>query len=376
MYILLIARGIPSKEYPMNGVFEFDQARALAREGVKVVYAGLDLRSIRRKRKWGLHRETLDGVEVYNYSIPLGRVPRKILDSISIWALKKLYKKIIENHGKPDIVHGHFMVGYGAASLKDKYGVPLVITEHSSRINRDKIDRDLYQRAKLVYDKADAVIAVSPSLASRLNSKFSIEAKYIPNIVDLKAFKYGERTKQESFNLVSVGNLVKNKRMELLVEAFYQAFGGGNQVNLKIFGQGPEKSRLETMIRDYGLEPRVELMGLQTREDIARVHQSSDCFVLASESETFGLAFIEAMAMGLPVIGTRSGGPEEFINEENGLLIDVNNKDELIKAMKYMLENIAKYKREEISQEVHRKYSPRVIGRSLIDLYEGIIDEA
>ena len=72
MYIMIVARGYPSEKYKMNGIFEFDQAKALAQEGHKVVYAAVDVRSIRRWRKWGIEKKTIYGVELYAINIPGG----------------------------------------------------------------------------------------------------------------------------------------------------------------------------------------------------------------------------------------------------------------------------------------------------------------
>lgn len=84
------------------------------------------------------------------------------------------------------------------------------------------------------------------------------------------------------------------------------------------------------------------------KKKIAEQLSKSDCFVLASQSETFGVAYIEALAMGVPVIATKCGGPEGFVNENNGIMIDVDSESQLIEAMKYMYNNSDKYDREEI----------------------------
>ena len=122
--------------------------------------------------------------------------------------------------------------------------------------------------------------------------------------------------------------------MDLTIEAFIDAFKGSDKVFLTIFGEGPERQKLEELVRINKMEKQIKLMGMQSRKVIADYLKECDCFVLASQTETFGVVYIEAMASGLPVIATKCGGPESFVNEENGVLIPVDNKDALVTAMK------------------------------------------
>lgn len=374
MYVLFVARGYPTERYKTYGIFELDQAKALAKMGVKVIYAAVDYRSIRRWRQWGIRKTKRDGVDIYSINIPIGNIPKDILRFLSVRGLKKLYKKIEKEQGKPDIIHAHFTnEAYAASFLKEELDVPLVVTEHSSKINTLNIDKRLLAAADKAYKEADVVIGVSTVLVDKINQNFGIESIYIPNIVDRDIFEYKEKTQQDKFLFVSTGNLIGLKRMDLLIECFYQAFKGETSVNLKIFGQGEEKASLEELIKNYELETQVELMGLCSRKEIAETLNKSDCFVLASQSETFGVAYIEALSMGVPVIGTKSGGPEGFINRENGLLIDVDDKTALVKAMKYMHRNVDKYNREEISKEIKDNFSREVVVKEIIDVYKGLI---
>lgn len=374
MDILFITGSYPTNKYKTSGIFAFDQAKALVKQGHNVIFAAVDLRSIRRWRKWGIERRNIDGVEVYAINIPLGRISKNMLRKFRFLGLRILYKRIIEDHGIPDIMHAHFTgSAYSASKLKDVTGIPLVVTEHSSKINTNNMDEGLYKIASEAYKKADSLIAVSPSLAKMINKHFDIKPTYIPNIADLDVFKYSDKKNSNSFNFVSTGNLINTKRMDLTIEAFYEAFGNNPRVMLSIFGQGPKRRMLEDLINNYNLNSQVKLMGLCSREEIAKQLGKSDCFVLASQSETFGVAYIEALAMGVPVIATRCGGPEEFVNDNNGLMIDVNNKKQLANAMKYMYNNVDKYDRRTIAEEISEKFSPRAVANKIIGIYDEIL---
>jgi len=375
MYVMIVSRGYPTNKYKMNGIFEFDQAKALAKEGHKVVFAAIDVRSLRRWRKWGIEQQKIQGVNVYVINIPVGRLPKLILHKVTIIALSILYKLILKKLGKPDVIHAHFTnLGYAALTLKNKINVPLVITEHSSLIIKPIIDDQLFNTAKEAYMHADAVIAVSPSLVNVIKNKFNINALYVPNIVDTSVFSYSVRDESKTFNFVSTGNLRIIKRMDLTVKAFYSAFHDDSSVTLTIFGEGAERPKIEALIKEFNIESRVVLMGTCSREVISEKLKNSDCFVLASRAETFGVAYVEALATGVPVIATKCGGPETFVNKDNGLLIPVDGLDELVIAMKYMYQNIKIFDKEKISDQIKSKFSPEQISKKLVEVYEKVND--
>lgn len=376
MYVLMIARGFPSKKYMMNGIFEFDQAKALVQAGCKVVYVAVDVRSIRRWRRWGFERYDVNGVHVFCINIPLGRIPKHILHKVSEWGLKILYTRILKEFGKPDVLHAHFTdLGYVAVSLKQKINVPLVITEHSSAIIQSKLNKKVFETAKKAYGSADAVLAVSPSLVKVIEDRFKIKLRYIPNIVDVKIFDYEpiKRTKDGAFRFISVGNLIFSKRIDLIIKAFKKVFNSVPNVNLVIFGEGVERLSIEKLIREYGLQNRIKLMGTQPRAIIAEELKCSDCFVLPSRFETFGVAYVEALATGVPVIATKCGGPECFVHGRNGLLISVDDVDELARAMKYMYKNNKFYNKDKISAEIKEKFSSKSIVEELLKVYKEIL---
>jgi L-malate glycosyltransferase len=374
MYILIIARGYPSEKYIMNGIFEFDQAKALAKAGHKVVFAAIDMRSARRIRKWGFESFERSGVQVEAINIPCGSLPWKVLDILSVTALKMLYKRIERKYGTPDVIHAHFIdQGYIAARTFEGYNIPLVITEHYSGMNQEIIEPRLMKRGEFAYPRADKLIAVSGQLALNIKQKFGVEAEVVPNIVDTEIFEYGKPEKRESgFTFVSIGSLLPVKRMRMLIEAFYRAFKEEKSVKLYIYGQGSEHVRLEKLIPRYGLGSRVHIMVMRDRKEIAKKLRESQCFVLASASETFGVVYIEAMAMGLPVIATKCGGPEDFVDESNGVMIPVDDMEALAKAMKDMYRDIEKYDRKSISDMTRKKFSPEVIEERLIGIYKEV----
>lgn len=389
MLTFILSRGIPTEQYPTNGVFEFDQACALQEAGCQVVFLALDLRSARRVRRWGFQSFTRNGVAVRVLSVPLGNLPEKIFYPIGSWALQKLYARAVKEFGKPDVLHAHFTdYGYLAAKLKETEQVPLVLTEHSSLVNQDKLPSDIEQAAKLAFARADKLIAVSPALAEKMREHSHRSVLWIPDMVDTELFSYTDEHEQMrslweeteleggEFSFLSCGNLRKVKRMDVLIQAFARAFRDCPKVHLTICGQGEEEGNLRKLIYDLKMENRIELAGIRPREEIAQRLQQADCFVLASVSETFGVSYLEALSCGVPVIATRCGGPECFVNEHNGLMVEPDDVEGLASAMLTMYCNGGSYNRAAIAQEVRNHYSSQAVAARLMEQYEQLTHQS
>ena len=159
----------------------------------------------------------------------------------------------------------------------------------------------------------------------------------------------------------------------MLIKAFAQAFRECPKVTLTICGQGQEEGMLRKLIFDLGMEGRIELAGLRPREEIAQRLQDADCFALASVSETFGVSYLEALSCGVPVIATRCGGPECFVNERNGLMVEPDNIEELARAMLTMYCNSSSYNRAAIAHEIRQDYSAQAVASRLMEQYERLI---
>lgn len=374
MKVFVISKGMPTEKYPLNGIFEFDQAKALAKVGHDVVMLVIDFRSRTYKRDYGWFSYEKDGVKVFELSLPLG-IYRRALPFLQC-LLVRLYEKAVKSFGKPDIIHAHFYsIAAIASILKRKFKIPLVVTEHSSKLNRNilEISGLDVKLARKAYQNADRVVAVSNALARNLKNNLNVDAVVIHNIVDVSRFQYVKRTQKSGFTFISIGNLIELKGFDLLVEAFAEAFKDDKSVKLNIVGAGPEKEKLQHIVNQYDLNNNIVLLDEVGRDKLKVLYPESDAFVLASKSETFGVVFIEAMATGLPVIATDCGGPSDFVNEQNGYLIPVNDKKSLVDALMKMRNNAYDFNSLEISEMCVRKFSPENIGNALTNLYQTII---
>ena len=373
MRILVVSRGIPVENNPLSGIFEWDQAKALRDLGHEVIYAVLDMRSIRRKRHLGYSFERREGIDVYRYAIPLGRVGRPLMNAGSWFAFRIILKKILEKYDDIDVMHGHFgrVVGYALYKANKKFGIPYIITEHDSLLAKGCESRYTAKILKKIYDGAACRIAVSKSFAEVLGKKYKNDFIYIPNIADFSAFSDVEKVEHNQFTFVSVGNLIERKAMDITIRAFAELCKTKEDVKLIIAGDGPQRDALGKLVEDLHLTKRIEFAGKLDRHAIKEVFAKSDCFVLMSRSETFGVVYIEAMASGLPVIATRCGGPESFVNENNGILVDVDSIDQLVEAMKKMMKT--KYAAKELRQFCVDNFAPEVVAEQIISVIKSSI---
>lgn len=376
MKIFIVSRGVPSENNQTLGIFEFDQAKALAAAGHDIIFLSLDLRSFRRKRRWGHLSFERDGIRIEEMNIPLGAVPKRILISIGTKGLRKLLKLAISKYGEPDIVHSHFYdISYMTQKALDgRY--KQVITEHSSFINTELTSGQI-QKYGSMYAKANLTIAVSKALCQRMEKLFGVKPICISNIVDTDIFNVRAKEviscENKSFGFITVANLTPNKRVALVIDAVAELIQEGKNLSLTIAGDGEECSFIEEKIEKYGITSHVRMLGKIDRKKICEELSLADCFVLTSKSETFGLAYIEAIASGLPVIATRCGGPEDFVSEGNGLLIERDSLNELVEAMRFMYENAKCYDHEKISKDISERFSAKTISEQISDAYASIL---
>lgn len=373
-YVCVVSSGYPSAKYIRNGLFEWDQAKALASIGIKIVYVAVDLRSIRRKRHWGIEHFVKDGIDVYAVNVPLGAFPPNICEAVGTIAFKVLCKKIFKEQGKPIIIHSHFLTPSVIASeICMEEGIPFVLTEHGSSLDKDEISESDKRRAKKAYSRAAGRIAVSESLYGHLKKTTGYDFTVIHNMVDLEAFPY--RTKKETgkFTFAITGHLLPDKGHKLLLQAFKKIVIQYPNTQLWIFGDGKEHRQVQEQINSLNIKEYVEMFGNVERHIIGRQYALTDVFVLPSKHETFGVAYIEAMAAGVPIIATKCGGPEGFVNSKVGLLIDVNNEDALFGAMEHMILCKEQYDRKSISDYAKEMFAPQYIAKKILSVYGEMI---
>lgn len=376
MYVLVVSRGVPSPSDPLRGVFELDQARALQEAGYRVVLAALDARSARRRRPLGLRVTSVQGVDVVRLDIPVGRVPARADHAIHAHAMARLWRAVVHRFGTPEIVHAHFS-HYAAALVRsrvldgDAGRIPLVVTEHDSHLRPGHIDRLRDENCRVALPRADQVLAVSGALARILVDRYRIDVAVVPDMVDVDLFGLPARP-AEGINLLSVGNLVERKGMVELCRAVLAVAPDEPELRLRIAGEGPVRGELETLLAQEDTQRRITLLGRVDRQGVAEEMTRAEGFALFSRWETFGVAYAEALAAGLPVLATPCGGPEGFLGPSTGVVARGFSAQDLTAALADFIERLGGFDRRLIRSQAREQFSGRALAERLTDVYQGL----
>jgi len=144
--------------------------------------------------------------------------------------------------------------------------------------------------------------------------------------------------KREKFTFIVVAKLIPLKGIDILLYAFQKIVEEYPKSKLLIIGDGIEKNNLLKISNELNITSPVYFLGRQNREFVAKYMKEFHVFVLPTKYEAFGVVFVEVLTVGLPVISTKNyGEPDDFINRKNGILVDIDNINELSMAMKEMV---------------------------------------
>ena len=379
MKVLFITRGFPSEGNPMAGNYEAVQAKAIAAKGHEVSVIAIKWYNMFHAfENREIHHREVDGIHVYECNGLTASIPHLYLTRFEHWfkerQFKKVFNRYVEERGMPDVVHAHIISEASPAIfLKNDLHLPFIITEHWTEMNKETILPRIAKQT-WVYHAVDQVVCVSKALADSINKTCNVQPIVINNMVSNQFFNTRKVERNDhTFKFIAVGALRKNKRFDILVEAFAHC-NFPKDVRLYIVGEGDEKSFIEHKIKEFHVDSQVKMLGLKTPEEVNILLCQSDCFVLSSRLETFAIVLIEAMAKGLPVIATRSGGPETFVRCEDGILVPRENVEELSNAMRYMLEHYQNYDADEIRQHCYNNFSQDVIADKIINVYKEVLN--
>ncbi len=314
-----------------------------------------------------------DIVSRISFNIEMRRVYRHIISEI---ASRKL---------KIDFIHAHFLfpTGYLSAMIKEKLGIPLVVSGHGSDVYSLPFkNRKFLSAIKWTIKKADHIITPSErnrKILEKVLGAMSERVSVIPNGYDADVFfpmdKKEVRKKlglnPEKKIIVSVGNLIPVKGYDILIEAMAHVRKKTRDVQCVIVGDGGMRKTLEEKIRKLSLKDDVILTGNIPHEEIPMWINASDIFVISSLDEGNPTVMFEALGCGKPVIATSVGGIPEIIRDKDvGILVPPKNLRALSEAILSALER--KWSTEYIAN-FSEKFSWKKIGEKTLEVYKKYI---
>jgi|SRR3989338_3453646 len=247
--------------------------------------------------------------------------------------------QLIRKHGPYDIVHAYqaSQAAGGGWLLKWIYPQPrfFVTVQEGKDLSRQPRLMKFFRY--LIFQKVDKVTVISNYLAQYVrfqNPRVSVSV--IPNGVDLDKFRHMPNSDENT--VITVSRLVAKNGVGDLIKAMAILKRDISDAKLIIVGSGPLEKELRRLIKDLDLEERVILAGSQSPDNVAGYLAKAKVFVRPSLSEGLGNAFLEAMAVGLPVIGTAVGGIPDFLKDgQTGLFCSVGDPHDLAEKIKLLL---------------------------------------
>lgn len=379
MHILFIPSAYPTEEMPLSSIFYKEQAVAVKDKGNKLGVIFSETRRVSKvnfnmisKNHFQIGRYIEDGLVTYRlHGWNIFTMRGKL--GINNWVRQslKLFKEYVKQEGMPDIIHVQSALygGLVAREIKKKFNIPYVVTEHSSTVLQSILRNHDIPMLEKVYNDADYIISVGGALKKSIENYTDKSIEVIPNIVDIDRFSIDISKRNKEFTFISISHLKENKNVDLTIKALKEVLKEYNYVKLIVIGDGPEKENLMNLAKELKISSNIEFIGAVHREELNEYINRANAFVLPSEYETFGIAYIEALACGLPIITTKCGGPEDFFNEEIGYMIFSEDEKELAKAMLDIINNIDRFEPNNLRKYVKDKFSKDTVSIKITNVY-------
>lgn len=357
--------------YGGSGVVAAELGKALAKKGhtVHLFSYSLPVRVPHFHENVFFHR-----VEVSSY--PLFRYPSYSLE------LSAVIVEVARGHGL-DLVHAHYAIPHGMSAwtareilAHDGVRLPFVTTLHGTDITIVGGQPNFAPVTKHILEQSDALTAVSAFLSEATREFFGVlrPVKVIPNFIDPSEFRHHRTSLRACLSpggekvAIHVSNFRPVKNIPDIIRAF-GLVGRSVPARLALVGDGPERPRAEQLCRELGLGDRVIFVGMQS--NVVDYLSAADVYVMASETESFGLSILEAMACGLPVAAYRVGGvPEVAADGETAVLVEKGDVVGLSEALNAFFTDEGKARA--FGAAGHRRAVSKFTTRKAVAAYEAV----
>lgn len=376
MKILILPSWYYIGENDISGVFFKELAESLASGGDSTAVLYFDIRRGILRRESGLHCTEINGVHEFRY-MQKNYFPKSAsgMNFQVVHAYNKCIDEVMRDFGVPDIVHLESCMRVDIAEkIRRDYGVPYVFTEHYSGILNDTCSKKQMERFEKALSGSAANICISSVFEEKNRKSGHVDNVRIPNGVNVSLLP--EKIEKDGvFRVKALGRLNPIKGFDFLIRGFASFAADKVDVLLEIGGSGPEYENLRRLTTELEISEKVRLTGEIPHKDIGEFYRNCSVFVCSSTTETFSVVTAEALCSGVPVISTRCGGPQDFVNEENGLLIDVGDTCQLADALSEMYHREELYDSDTIKNSARALFSSDSIRKQHLDVYNRVVHE-
>ncbi|MBO8154975.1 MAG: N-acetyl-alpha-D-glucosaminyl L-malate synthase BshA [Bacillaceae bacterium] len=356
-----------------SGVIATELGKMLAEKGYEVHFISSDM-PFRLNRIYSniyFHEVNVSNYPVFQYPPYDLALANKMADVI--------------NREKLDILHAHYAMPHAICAILArqmvKKDVKIVTTLHGTDITVLGIDASFKNMIRFGIEQSDRVTAVSRSLKKQTEQMLDIrkpidvvynfvnEQDYYKHRNEELKSHYGIRENEKV--IIHISNFRKVKRAQDVIHVFHKV---ADQIPAKLLlvGDGPEYCQINQLAKDLNLEDQVLFLGKQ--ENVFELLSIADLKLLVSEKESFGLVLLEAMACGVPCIGTEVGGiPEVILDGETGYLCQVRDIDGMAEKALSLLTDDEKWK--QFSQASIQRVEKYFHSNTIINQYETIYQE-
>lgn len=374
MNIWVIGRSYPLMLNNMQGSFELEQAKMLAKHGQNVSYLACVFHPFKKVKKWGFCKWNEDNMHVYTNSQFYAHERMKLhLELFKAYIWKKFLSRVEQETGIPDVIHVHYPANITVARLilaYQKKGTKIICTEHWTQVLNQTIDAYERKQLKEYVDNANAFLCVGVPLKNAIE-EITQTAKSVYVIPNIANSLFEVRKKENTiYNFIAVGAVIPHKQFDKIIEAFGAVFKDVHDVKLTIVGNGVELGNLKKLVSKMALNEQVKFTGELKREETADYVANSDALVCYSRCETFGVPIIEAWSCGIPVIATTAAAVIDNWNDRLGIEISPDDISQLKEAMKDIYINRMNYSKEYISNFSEEHFSEEKVYSMLLKYYQ------
>jgi glycosyltransferase involved in cell wall biosynthesis len=379
MHILVFPGWYPSRLDELSGDFIQRHAQAIALKCKVTVIVPVKDETITNVERVEAVNENLTEVHVYYPSITSMRRIDSVLSFIRYTYIALKNAITINRKDKVDVVQlyvlqKNLLLGF---LLRWIIKVPFVVSEQSTFYVDGRLEKAGWFKKKAyayILSRASSIQAVSNYLLTNILKKLNVRtnAVVIPNVVDTRVFVYNGNPVNTPVTFVHVSNMVTQKNVEGMLEAFAQVEKNG--LDFKLHLVGPVSSHITEIIRELKVENKVKVWGARKYTEVAEIMKQSDFFVFFTRYETFGCVIIEANASGLPVIVTDLKVTRELIIDNiNGMFVQNENIEQLADKISWAINNPTAFDRLQISTTTNNNYNYHSVSLQFEEWFKTVV---